>query len=233
MVLEGLQPFPLEKDHVKDPDGDGRIGKVENGAEENEMPVLSKEEVGQPAVVLPGNVDDGEVKHVHHLTMQPTGIMEHLPVKHAVDDVAHGSGSDEGETQHDAEPRVLPGQPEHDEEQGDHRHNPEDAQDGLHDAASAHPSEGHAWILDEQKLEPVAENGDLLANGHVGPDPNLKDLVNDQDDSYDDESACQALAFRLAHFFFSFILASRQIVVVGTQRSLSLGISLPVARQTP
>lgn len=233
MVSETLQPFPLEQDHVEDPDGDGRVREVEDGAEKDEMPVLAEEEVGEPAVVLPGDVNEGEIQHVNNLAVQPSGVMKHLAVKHAVDDVAHGASGDQRQPQQDTESRVFPRKAEHNEDQGDHRHNAEDAQGRLHNATAAHPSEGHARILDEQQLEPVSENGDLLADGHMGLYPNLKDLVDEQDDSNDDESAGKALVFRFAHFFFSFILASRQIVVVGTQRSLSLGISRPVARQTP
>lgn len=223
----------MEQDHVEDPDGDGRIREVEDGAEKDEMSVLTKEEVGQPAVVLPGNVNNWEIQHVNDFTVQPAGIMEHLAVKHAVDDVAHGASGDQRQPQQDTESRVFPGDSKHDDEQGNDGHNAEDAQNRLHDSAATHPSEGHAGILDEQQLEPVSEHGDLLTNGHVCLDPNLEDLVDDQDDCNDDESAGKALVFGFAHFFFSFILASRQIVVVGTQRSLSLGISLPVARQTP
>lgn len=68
--LKCLQPFPLEEDHVKHPYGDGGISQVENRGEE------------------------ADAEHVDDPAVQPTGIMEHLAVEHAVDDVAEGSCGD-------------------------------------------------------------------------------------------------------------------------------------------
>lgn len=41
-----LKPFPLEENHIEDSNGDGRIGKVEDGSEKDEPVVGSEEEVG-------------------------------------------------------------------------------------------------------------------------------------------------------------------------------------------
>ena len=197
------------------------------------MAVWSKKEVRQPAVVLPSDVDDGEIQHIDYLAVQPSCVMKDFSVKHTVYDIAHGACRDEGEPKHHPELGVFLGKTEQKENQYDDRDDSENAQEGFHGTAASHPSECHAGILNEQQLEPIAKNRYFLANLHVRLDPNLENLIDDQDGENDDERADQAFAFCLCHFFFSFIFASRQIVVVGTQRNLSLGISLPVARQTP
>ena len=160
--------------------------------------------------------------------------MEDLSVKQAVDDVAQGARCDQRDADEHAELGAFFREVKQRVKQGDHGQNSENAQQGLDDAAVAHHAESHAVVLDEQQLEPVAKQGNLLPDGHVRLDPDLEDLVENQDNGDDDQGAGEAFVFCLSHFFlFSFILASRQMVVVGTQRSLSLGISLPVARQMP
>ena len=198
------------------------------------MVIGAKQKIGQPTVAVASHVDDGEVQHVDHLSVQPSGVMEDLSVKHAVDDVAEGTCGNEGEAEQHAELGVFLCETEKQKDQCDDRYDPECAKQGLHQTAAAHPTEGHAWILDEEQLEPVAQHRDFLTKGHVSLYPDLQDLIKQQYDENDDERPNQAFPFGLSHFlFFSFILASKQIVVVGTQRSLSFGMSLPVARQMP
>ena len=143
------------------------------------MAIRSKQEVGQPAVVAAGDVDDGEVEHIDHFAVKPSCIAspfrkqgghlgvvagaEELAIKHTVKDVAHGSRDDEGDAEQHPETGVLLGETEQDDQQDHDGHNPKDAQQRLHDATAAHPSEGHAWVLDEEQLEPVAQHWDLLA----------------------------------------------------------------------
>ncbi len=43
-----FQPFPLENEHVEHAYRDGSVGEVEDGAEEDEMPIGTEEELGQP-----------------------------------------------------------------------------------------------------------------------------------------------------------------------------------------
>ena len=77
----------------------------------------------------------------------------------------------------------------------------------------------------------MADDGRLLVKGHTRLDPNLEDLVEEQHEKYHHKRPNEAAAALLFHFFFS--LASKQRVVMGTQRSLSLGMSRPVSQHTP
>ena len=73
-LFQCLQPFPLEDQHIEHANGDGRIGKIKYGSEEDEMPVGTEEELGQPGGILTSDIDDGEVEHVDHASVQPAGI---------------------------------------------------------------------------------------------------------------------------------------------------------------
>jgi len=50
--FQRFQPLPLEDQHVEYANGDGRVSEVEDGAEEDEMPVGTEEELGQPRGVF-------------------------------------------------------------------------------------------------------------------------------------------------------------------------------------
>ena len=111
-LFQCLQPFPLENEHIEHSDSDGRVSEIKNRSEEDEMPVRAEEEIGQPCGVFAGHIDNGEIKHIDHTTVQPAGIAatvgeegrdlgegalaENAPIEHAVDDVAHGTRRDEG-----------------------------------------------------------------------------------------------------------------------------------------
>ena len=117
-LFQCLQPFPLENEHIEHSDSDGRISEIEDRSEEDEMPVGAEEEIGQPCGVFLGHIDNGEIKHIDHTTVQPAGIAttvgeegrdlgegalaENAPIEHAVDDVAHGTRRDEGEAKQHA-----------------------------------------------------------------------------------------------------------------------------------
>jgi len=211
------------------------------------MPVGTEEEIRQPSGIFLGHVNDRKIEHVDHAPVQPASIattigeqsgyllvgtlIENASVKHTIDDVAHRARRDEGKAEYHAELGVFPCQAADNDEQRDDRYNTEQAQNQLHDTTTAHPAEGHTLVLDEQQLEPVPHNGNLRAQSHVRFDPNLKDLVQEQDNEHHHKRPHQAVVAGLFHRFFS--LASRQRVVMGTQRSLSLGMSLPVSQQMP
>jgi len=247
MLFQVFQPLPLENQHIEHPNGDGGVGEVEDGPEEDEMLIGAEEEVGQPRGVFAGHVDDGEIEHVDHATMQPAGITaavgeerrdlgvgalaEDAAVKHAVDDVAHGTRRDKGDAEQYAELGVLLRKANQNPKQSDNGHNPEEAQSQLQKAATAQPSKGHAVVFDEQQIKPMPKDRGLLSEGHGSLDPNLKDLVEEQDEKNHHKRPYQAAVVLLFHFFFSF--ASRQRVVIGTQRSLSLGMRRPVSQQMP
>ncbi len=73
-LFQCLQPFPLEKQHIEHSDCDGRISEIEDRTEEDEMPVGTEEELGQPGSIFACYIDDGEVEHVDHASVQPAGI---------------------------------------------------------------------------------------------------------------------------------------------------------------
>ena len=246
-LFQRLQPLPLEKEHIKHSNGNGRVSEVEDWAEKDEMPIGAEEEFGQPGGIFAGHVDDGEIEHVDHAAVQPARIAapvgeerrhlregalaEDAPVEHAVDDVAHGACRDEGEAKQHAELGAFLRLADQNPEQGDDGHNAEEAQGQLKEAAATQPTEGHAVVFDKQQPEPTPDNGGVLSESHTGLDPNLEDLVEEQDEKNHHKRPDEAAAAFFFHFFFS--LASRQRVVMGTQRSLSLGMSRPVSQQTP
>lgn len=46
VLFQRLQPFPLEDQHIKDPNGNGRVSEIEDGTEKDEMPIGTEEEIG-------------------------------------------------------------------------------------------------------------------------------------------------------------------------------------------
>ena len=65
-LFQGLQPLPLENEHIEHSNSDGRVSEIEDRTEENEMPVGTEEEIRQPGSILTGDIDDGEIEHVDH-----------------------------------------------------------------------------------------------------------------------------------------------------------------------
>ena len=47
-LFQTLQPLPLENQHIKHTNGDGRISEIEDRSEKDEMPIWAEEEIGQP-----------------------------------------------------------------------------------------------------------------------------------------------------------------------------------------
>ena len=188
----------MEDEHIEHANGDGGVGKVEDGTEEDKVVVGAEEEIWKPRGILFGNVDDGEIQHVDHATVQPASIAaavgekggdlrvgalaEDAAVEYAVDNVAHGTRRDKGEAEQHAESGVSLREADEHPKQGHDGYNPKEAQAELQEAATAHPTEGHAVVLDEQQLEPVSEDRDFLPKGHIGLNPNLEDLVEHQND---------------------------------------------------
>ena len=193
--LQRFQPLPLENQHVEHAYRDSSVGEVENGAEEDEMPVGTEEKLGQPGGVFSRHVDDGEIQHVDHTPMQPAGITttvgeqgrdlrigalaEDAPIEHAVNDVAHGTRRDEGDAEQHAKLGLLFRQTYQNQEQGHDGHNAEQAERQLQETAATHPAKGHAVVLDEQQIEPMPDDRDLLTERHTRFDPDLEDLVED------------------------------------------------------
>ena len=144
----------MEDNHIENPYGNGCVSEVEDGREET------------------------DAEHVDHFAMQPSGVMEDFAVKHAVEDIAQGTRSNQRETEQHAELRVFLGDAEQDDEERNDRHNAENTQEGFCNAAATHPAEGHAVILHEKQFEHIAQQRDFLANGHMRLYPDFQNLVN-------------------------------------------------------
>lgn len=74
----------------------------------------------------------------------------------------------------------------------------EGGEEELAEVAAERHAEGHTAILGEMEKTPAADEGYLLAYLHVGLDPELEDLVGDEDDG-DDEDDDECLFARLGH----------------------------------
>ena len=195
VLFQRFQPLPLEDQHVEHANGDGSVGEVENGAEEDEMPVGTEEELRQPRGVFSRHVNNREIEHVDHAPVQPAGITtavgehscdlrigalaEDAPIEHAVDDVAHGSRRDEGDAKQHAKLGLFLRQSHQHPEQSHDGHNAEQAERQLQETAATHPAKGHAVVLDEQQNEPMPDDRNLLTERHTRLDPDLEDLVED------------------------------------------------------
>ena len=189
-----IERLAVEQKQGDDPATDGRVGKVEDGAEEDE--VLSAHK-GHP--LGPIGVDDGEIEHIHHLAVEQGGVSsafgqergqldgralaEQHAIEDAVHDVAQRARQDEGDAHDEARLQPLlthalvkePGNERH-------RHQAEEGEEQL--AENLH-AEGHAHILREEDVAPVG-HPDALVPIHVGLHPYLDDLVNDQDGQNDE-----------------------------------------------
>ena len=192
-LFYAFQPFPLEDKHIKHANSDGSISKVEDGPEENEMAIGTKEEIRQPRGIFLCHVNDGEIEHIDHASMQPSGITaaireqngqlgegtlaEDTAIEHTIDDVAHCARRDERQAEQHTKLGVFLRKSENDDEPGNDCHNAEEAQYQLHGSSAAQPAKGHAFVLDEQQLEPLPDDGNLFAQSHVQFDPNLEDLA--------------------------------------------------------
>ena len=187
-VLFNIEIFPIEEQEGYDAAGDGCIGKVEYGTEEDA--VLAAID-GYPRGHVP--LDEWEVEHIDDASVEEFsiahapgyelccvgvgGIVEDESVEEAVDDVACGSCHDEceaddvaqGATAHD----FAPDEPAYDADCDE----TEEGEDEF--ASEEFPSECHSVVLDEGDVEPGGDF-DMLAEQHACLDRNLDDLVDDK-----------------------------------------------------
>ena len=190
-VIEGLA---VEQKQGDDPATDGRVGKVEDGAEEDEVLSAHKRHPLGPI-----GVDDGEIEHIHHFAVEQGGVSSAfgqergqldgraLAEQHAVEDTIHDvaqrARQDEGYAHDEAhlqalQPHTLVEKPANER----HRHQAEEGEEQL--AENLH-AERHAHILREEDVAPVG-HADALVPIHVGLHPYLDDLVDDQDGQNDE-----------------------------------------------
>ena len=183
-----VQEALLEQQQGDHPNRDGRIGNVEDGRKE-----LKAFPAHQWYPLGPGGLNDGEVQHVHHVAVQKAGITmtgesrshgivvagrKDQPIEHRVDQVAQGTGVDQGGTYNKATGIALLHDAAHVPGTKDHSGQAEQGQDHLPPVATKLPTPGHAFILDKIQLEP----GQSCHVHHVpkwkgGLDPELQRLI--------------------------------------------------------
>lgn len=183
----------IKKEQGYHPATDGRVGKVEDRAEENEMLSSHKRHPLRPI-----GVDDGKIKHVYHLAIEQGGISSALRHKrsdlrggafveqHAIEDTVHDvaqrTRQDEGDANDEscleAVPHALVQEPSDDR----HCHQPEDGEKKFPDDFHA---EGHPHVFGKENIKPICHPYAFVPI-HVGLDPYLDDLVYNQYGQYNE-----------------------------------------------
>ena len=111
-----VKEFILKQKQVDDGDGDVGVGEVEDRAEEIVVAVDQKPQEARHAVPL----EQREIEHVDDLAHHEAGVVapecgdgvrrrcrEQQSVECAVEDVAHGAGEDQGQSDDNASGRIL------------------------------------------------------------------------------------------------------------------------------
>lgn len=178
-------------DEPEGADGDGGIGHVEDGAEEEEVrPANPRHPLG------PVELEQREVEHVDHAPLQQGGIaalgreqlchvvealVEYQAIEAAVDQVAHGTDEDEGKAddQRGADPFLD--QMQQVPQECPRGHQTEYRKEYLADMAANGHAEGESLVFHEVQAAPFANQEDVLANVEVGLDPDFHHLVDDED----------------------------------------------------
>lgn len=188
-LAEGMR---IEQQHGNGSAADGRIGQIENGAEENEMLTAHKRHPQRPV-----ELEQREVKHVDHPSVQPIGIA--LPHGHkrgnahartlakngtiedTVDDITHRPCENQRDADNVARLETRLRQPP-DVPQNDAReHQPHQR---LHHFWHHLHAERHTVVLDKGDVEPVCDR-DALPIIHVCLHHNLDDLVQNKREQND------------------------------------------------
>ena len=178
----------LEEYEIQCPDGDATVGDIENRGEEKE-PLATDE--WHP--LRPERVYEREIQHVHDPAEHEGSVIEHDAVKKAIQYIPKGTGRDESKTdqhslwhflaaillQDDLPFRIKPfldqgGYPP--PQQGEQPYAEKGQQEFSHSPPELHP-EGHALVLYEINLEPIANHVEVVANFHIRLDQNLDDLI--------------------------------------------------------
>ena len=169
-------------------------------------------------------------KHLRHF--RRIGIVEYHAVEHRIDNVAGGSGGNHGYAHEVARFDIASvAYPTKIVYQQSYSHYTEQGQEQL---ASHLHSECHTVIFNKIYLEPIGHM-DVLTQKHVGFDPYLHQLVDNQnggDDNRDKPAPGQFHSVIMLYFRLP-SLASTLKVAWGTAIRRSLGISFPVSRQMP
>ena len=171
---------------------DGRIGQVEDWAEEDEVLAAHKRHPRRPV-----ELEQREVEHVHHLAIQPAGIAlaqgyqrgnagarafrEQDTVEDAVNDVAHRPGENQ---RHAGNVAFLEVGPDEQQDVPDDEAREHQSRQRLHGLGHDLHAESHSLVLDEGYVEPVGD-ADAFAVVHVGLHGYLDNLVQHDGDYYD------------------------------------------------
>ena len=196
-------PAVLDEDVDDKPegaDGDGGVGDVEDGVEEEE--VFAAEE-GEP--LGPVELEKGEVEHIDHLALEEGGVAafgreegchregalaEYQAIETAVDEVAHGTGKYQCQVGHHDGAGPFLEEVEEVPQQGSRGHKAEEGKDDLACCAAEGGAEGEALVLDEMQQAPVAQQGNFLSEVEMGLDPDFHYLVDDEDGGDEAENEC-------------------------------------------
>ncbi len=184
-----LKKLLLEQDHQRHSYRDGRIGNIEDGVEEQEVFVTPN---GDPR--RESSLKKREIKHVNHSSVKQTrvaaflrkkcchmavAIVENDTVERTVNDVSERSGKNQGDGHNHNGVRAFLGNTEKVPTNGNNGNDTEEAQcQFAHFATEFHP-EGHPHILGEVDDEPIGDV-EFLTEGHVGLDPDLRNLIENE-----------------------------------------------------
>ena len=197
----------LEQNQVDRADRDTAVGEIEHRSEEQQPVTSDKRHPGRP-----DSVYEREVEHIDHTPEHQRSVTEGYSVEKAVDDVAESPGRDQGQTDqhpvgnerlavsHKSLPAVsadaLAGEGGDPPAKESEQSYTEERQAELADSTSELHSESHPFILDEEDLEPIADDAEMLTYLHVRLDQDFDDLVND--DKYNSQAKKPA-TFRNLH----------------------------------
>lgn len=146
---------------------DGEIDPVDDAAvEEGAVSASFGQEGGDPCLLG------------HRIGVARFG--EDHSVKHAVNDVAGGSGCDHGQREDKPGGGSFFDHGADEEQQACDGDDPEGGEQDFSEIASEGHPEGHSFVFYEMNDEPIAQNRNALAEMHVGFDNNFDDLVSDE-----------------------------------------------------
>ena len=201
-LSSGPEYLTLKKDEKSNANTDGAICYVEYGSEEDEV-IAPPEWDPFRQETFPKR----EVQHVYHLTLQKSSIAsvfgeqsgdltitfaEYHAVESTVQHIAYGPRQNKGEGNYSQcwsflfpEITDVPG------DAGD-REDPEQTQGQFAPLAAEFHAKSHAVVLREMDDEPVGQ-AKFLTNGHMGLDPELQGLVDQENGKDDDPGPSQRL----------------------------------------
>ena len=166
---------------------DGRIRKIEYRTEKNKMLPSHPWHPFRPI-----SVDDGEIKHVYHTTVEQAfiprperyemgrgrcgRIVEYQSVEHAVYDISRRPGQNQRQTDDKTRRHAFAYRPVKKIRNDDHGYDTKGSQKKL---VEKFPPECHAGILRKENVKPIGHTNTLVQI-HVGLDCNLNPLVYDK-----------------------------------------------------